>query len=38
MTKFVRLRAKIYNYLIHDDSEDKKKTKSTKNLCHKKKT
>ena len=29
MTKFVRLRAKTYSYLIDDDSEDKK-TKGTK--------
>ena len=29
MTKFVRLRAKIYSYLIGDCSEDKK-TKTTK--------
>ena len=30
MTKFVRLRAKICNYLIHDDSEDKKSKKHKK--------
>ena len=29
MTKFVRLRAKTYNYLIDDGSEDKAKTTKT---------
>ena len=39
MTKFTRLRSKTYNYLIDDDSEDKKSKKKTKNkkVCHKKK-
>ena len=37
MTKFVRLRAKIYNYLIHDDSEDKKKQKAQKTCVIKRK-
>ena len=37
MTKFVGLRAKMYSYLIDDDSEDKK-AKGTKKVCHKKKT
>ena len=37
MTKFVGLRAKPYSYLIDDGSKDKK-AKSTKKVCHKKKT
>ena len=36
-TKFVRLRAKTYSYLIDDGSEDKK-NKRHKKVCHKKKT
>ena len=36
MIKFVGIRAKIYIYLIDDDSEDKK-AKDTKK-CHKNKT
>ena len=32
MTKFVRLRAKPYSYLIDDDSEDKKKQKAQKSV------
>ena len=36
MTKFVRLRAKTYNYLIDDDSEDKK-AKTTKTCVIKRK-
>ena len=36
MTKFVGLRAKTYNYLIDNSSEDKK-AKSTKKLLKKKK-
>ena len=32
MTKVVRLRAKIYRYLINDDGEDKKKKKKKKYL------
>ena len=38
MTKVVRLRAKIYSYLINDDGEDKKqkKKKKTENLNLKK--
>ena len=36
MTKFVRLRAKTYNYLIDYGIEDKK-AKTTK-TCHKKKS
>ena len=30
MTKVVRLRAKIYSYLINDDGEDKKPKKKKK--------
>ena len=37
VTKFVRLRAKTYSYLIDGGSEDKK-SKMRKNVCHKKKT
>ena len=37
VTKFVRLRAKTYSHLIDGGSEDKK-AKSTKKVCHKKKT
>ena len=37
MTKVVRLRAKIYSYLINDDGEDKKpKKKKIENLNLKK--
>ena len=36
MTKFVRLRAKTYNYLIDDGSEDKK-AKTTKTCVIKRK-
>ena len=36
MTKFVRLRAKTYSYLIDDISEDKR-AKSTKNSVIKRK-
>ena len=38
MTKFVGLRAITYSYLIDDSSEDKKKQKVQKSVCHKKKT
>ena len=34
MTKFIRLRAKTYGYLINDDSEDKK-AKGRKSLSKK---
>ena len=37
MTKFVELRARIYNYLIDDGSEDKK-AKHTKKCYHETKT
>ena len=37
ITKFVRLRAKTYSYLIDGGSEDEK-SKMRKNVCHKKKT
>ena len=33
-TKFVRLRAKTYSYLIYDDSEDRK-AKGTKSVLQK---
>ena len=33
MTKFVGLRAKTFSYLIGDDSEDKKKQKTQKNVA-----
>ena len=36
MIRFVALRAKTYNYLIDDGSEDKKSKRNKK--CHKKKT
>ena len=36
MTKVVRLRAKIYSYLINDDGEDKKPKKKIENLNLKK--
>ena len=36
MTKFFRLRAKTYNYLIYDGSEDKKQRH--KKVCFKRKT
>ena len=32
MTKVVRLRAKIYSYLINDDGEDKKPKKKKKKI------
>ena len=32
MTKFVRLRAKTYSYLIDDGSEDRKKEKAQKSV------
>ena len=35
MTKFVRLIAKTYRYLINDSSKDKKRKKK---VCHKNKT
>ena len=35
MTNFVGLRAKTYNYLIDDGSEDKKEKRHNK-VCHKK--
>ena len=37
MKELVGLRAKTYNYLKDNNDEDKK-TKSTKKVCHKKKT
>ena len=37
MTKFIGIRAKTYSYLIGDGSEDEK-AKSTKKVCHKKKS
>ena len=37
MTKFVKLRAKTYSYLTDDSCKDKK-SKTHKNVCHKKKT
>ena len=36
--KFVGLRAKTYSYFISDASDDKKKNKRHKKVCHKKKT
>ena len=37
LTKFVRLRAKTYSYVMEDGSENKK-AKKHKKVCHKKKT
>ena len=37
VTKFVRLRAETYSYLIDDGSEDKK-AKDAMKVCHKEKT
>ena len=37
MQKFFRLRSKTYSYLKDNNDEDKK-TKGTKNVCHKKET
>ena len=38
IVKFIGLRAKTYSYVIHEGSEDKKKQKMQKKVCHKKKT
>ena len=38
MKEFVELRAKTYSYLKDNDKGKKKKEKSTKKVCHRKKT